>query len=177
MIFFLFLPLPGWPPRGRTHTRQAPRTCALHVGGAVVVACWSPRPGGHRCAYREYQVYFSPLALHAEHRVPPLVALIVHEATNCAHEGQQFPYRNRSERGTHSRKKNSNVRTFPFRPFTGATRKILSDHPNLYFKIVRPHAEPLVLCACVILRKKAGWSRKVESLRPCVIATVLILHL
>ena len=31
----------------------------------------------------------------------------------------------------------SNVRTFPFRPFTGATRKILSDHPNLYFKIVR----------------------------------------
>jgi hypothetical protein len=36
---------------------------------------------------------------------------------------------------------------------------------------------PLVLCACVILRKKAGWSRKVESLRPCVIATVLILQL
>eukprot|EP00964_Phaeocystis_antarctica_P074979 scaffold46210_cov71-Phaeocystis_antarctica.AAC.2 len=26
---------------------------------------------------------------------------------------------------------------------------------------------PLVLCACVILREKAGWSRKVESLRPC----------
>ena len=25
--------------------------------------------------------------------------------------------------------------------------------------------------------KSAGWSRKVESLRPCVIATVLILHL
>jgi hypothetical protein len=39
---------------------------------------------------------FSPLALHAEHQVPPLVALIVHEATNCAHEGQ-FPYR--SDRG------------------------------------------------------------------------------
>ena len=35
---------------------------------------------------------FSPLALHAEHQVPPLVALIVHEATHCAHKGQ-FPYR------------------------------------------------------------------------------------
>jgi hypothetical protein len=41
---------------------------------------------------------FSPLALHAEHRVPPLVALIVHEATNCAHEGQ-FPYRSDSHDG------------------------------------------------------------------------------
>lgn len=35
---------------------------------------------------------FSPLALHAEHQVPPLVALIVHEATNCCNSGQ-FPGR------------------------------------------------------------------------------------
>jgi len=86
-------------------------------------------------------VYFSPLALHAEHRVPPLVARIVHEATNCAHEGQQFPYRSEDRAWYTLAKAVSNVRTFPFRPFIGATRKILSDHPNLYFKIVRPHAE------------------------------------
>ena len=35
---------------------------------------------------------FSPLALHAEHQVPSLIALIVHEATNCSHQGQ-FPGR------------------------------------------------------------------------------------
>ena len=36
---------------------------------------------------------------------------------------------------------------------------------------------PLVLCTCVILRENAGWSRKVESSRPGVTATALILHL
>ena len=30
---------------------------------------------------------------------------------------------------------------------------------------------------CNITETASGWSRKVESLRPCVIATVLILHL